>query len=110
MEFNIPVRKNDLVYKSILRLFNFSLNLTENELDLVSDILVNNLSILNEVNRKKLRELEGKNYSFYSINNYVASLKKKNVLVILDNTLQIHPNILETIKHNTFTFNFNVIK
>lgn len=108
MEFNIPIKKEDLIYKSILRLFNFSLNLTENELDLLSDIFKNKITVLDKTNRKILREIKGKNYSMYSINNYIDSMKDKQVLVYIDNTLQVHPNIVNMMNYKSFTFNLNV--
>jgi len=103
----IPVKKNSY-YKGALSILNFSLGLTELEIDIVATLLHNKIYIIDSNARDLLRKVLNKDK--YNTNNYIAKLKSKKILGTKpnDKNLYLDPGIIEATKDSKITFDFIV--
>lgn len=106
MEYPIKVNSRQL-YKAILTILNFKLNLTNLEIDVVSTLM--NYGIVNidttsrDIIRKEL------NISKYSTNNYIIQLKSKSIILSnQDGKLYLNPSMYELVKDKEISFKFEV--
>lgn len=108
MVHNIKVTKDSL-YKAILMLFNFKLKLTTLEIDILSELLKNDINIVDTETRALLRK--NLKMSKFTCNNYIINLKNKNMLVsgITKDDLIINPYVVDVVKHKEQHFNFDTI-
>lgn len=107
MERIIPVKSKDY-HKAMLMLWNFSLNLSPMEIDIVSCVLNHNMEIIDVNSRKTLRQELDKDE--FIINNYISRLKNKGVFITkpADKHLYVNPNIIEMVKEPKITFNLEL--
>ena len=107
MEYNIPVERKDY-YKAILMVINFNLNLSNLEMDILSILLNNGLTVVNIDARDLLRKELNKDK--FITNNYIKRLRDKGVLLSNDKNkdLNINPNILSIIKDGKISFEFEI--
>ncbi len=104
MIIQIPLKKNEQIYKAILTIVNFSMKLTEKEINIISDMLRNNITILNKQTRKLLYSHNKNQYVF---NNYVQRLKIKGALLEDNGVIKLNPNFLAvTQDKQSITFEF----
>lgn len=107
MEYKIPVNKENLV-KAILKVVNFSLKLTDQEIDILAILINNKITVINTNARDLIRKISNKDK--YSTNNYIKALKDKNVLLTKSNTkdLYVNPNIETIVKSKSIKFTFDL--
>lgn len=105
MEINIPLQE-ERYSRAMLKVMNSFLNLTDYELDIISEMLNNKMSVLDSKNRAKIRSLTGK--SVASTNNYIKKLKDKKMLIDTEAGLQISDKILKPISDKEVTVRFHL--
>lgn len=105
MEYKIPVNIKNY-HKAILMILNFNLNLSKMELDIVACILNHNMESVDLYSRETIRKELNKDK--FIINNYIARLKTKKILIVkpADKKLYVNPNIIEIAKDRKLTFEF----
>lgn len=101
----IPIKK-DQFHKGILTILNFSLGLTELEIDIVATLLKNNITIIDSDARDLIRKVLNKDK--FNTNNYILKLKKKRILGSKpnDKNLYLDPGLIEAVRDNKITFDF----
>lgn len=94
-------------YKQILATLYF-FKFTEFELDILSAMLNNDMTVVNIDSREVIRKVLNKDK--FIINNYIKRLKGRNVLLEIPGTkaLNINPMIISLIKEGQITFNFDI--
>ncbi len=101
MELKIPV-KEGAETKTMLKIVNcFINNLTDVELDIVSEMINKGYTTLSKNNRSELRS--SLNMDKYLFNNYVKYLKDKKVLYLNEEILTLNPNIVRLTSDNQIT-------
>ena len=105
MEIDIPL-KEDRYSRAMLKVMNSFLNLTDYELDIISEMLNHKMDVLDSKNRAKIRSLTGKRVA--STNNYIKKLKDKKMLVETESGLQISNKILKPILDREVTVRFHL--
>jgi len=101
MELKIPV-KEGAETKTMLKIVNcFINNLTDVELDIVSEMINKGYTTLSKNNRSELRS--SLNMDKYLFNNYVKYLKDKKVLYLNEEVLTLNPNIVRLTSDNQIT-------
>jgi len=108
MEYPITISK-DQYHKAMLMVLNFNLNLSTLELDILSTLLKNDITIVDTDARDLLRKVLNKDK--FITNNYIKRLRNKGIFV-LDNSnkkLYINPSLLEICNDKKVSFEFNVI-
>lgn len=101
MELKIPV-KEGAETKTMLKIVNcFINNLTDVELDIVSEMINKGYTTLSKNNRSELRS--SLNMDKYLFNNYVKYLKDKKVLYLNQDILTLNPNIVRLTSDNQIT-------
>ena len=105
MEYNIPVKQENYT-KAILKVINIFMDLTNYELNIITQIIDQDIKMLNRVCRKIL--IEKLETDSYTLNNYIKKLKDKGVLVTTKYGLELNPNIINSIKDNKITITFNI--
>lgn len=105
MVIPIPVKK-DNYYKGALTILNFSLGLTELEIDIVATLLHNRIYVIDSDARDTIRKVLNKDK--FNTNNYIAKLKSKKILGSKpnDKNLYLDPGIIEATKDNKIIFDF----
>lgn len=80
-------------------------NLTEKEIEILVVIVDKQITILDKDSRTDIRmTLDMDKFNF---NNYIKKLSTKKVLQPVDkNTLQVNPNILKILKHDSVNLSF----
>lgn len=80
-------------------------NLTEKEIEILVVIVDKQIAILDKDSRTDIRmTLDMDKFNF---NNYIKKLSTKKVLQPVDkNTLQVNPNILKILKHDSVNLSF----
>lgn len=103
MEYKIPVKENNR-YKQMLNILNFSLKLSDLEIDIISTLLNKGISVINTESREMLRLSLNKDK--FITNNYIVRLKDKGILIPNKNTkdLILDPGLLKTVKDNKVSF------
>lgn len=104
MEINIPIKKKEHVYKAILQVINFSLRMTEKEVNMVSELLKNNITLI-DTRARRLLHNNDKN-EIHNVNNYIKNLIVKGVLVKQGRDIYINPTIIKFIGSSSLKFNF----
>jgi len=94
-------------YKQILATLYF-FKFTEFELDILSAMLDNDMTVVNIDSREVIRKVLNKDK--FIINNYIKRLKNRNVFLEIPNTkaLNINPIIIDLIREGQITYNFNM--
>jgi len=103
-EFTLTKNK---YYKSALTIINCFLGLTDYELSIIIEMLVNDITVLNTDTRYVVREKLHTNVA--SFNNYIKRLKDKKALVETKEGLVISNNILDALEDNKIDITFNII-
>ena len=103
MTHTFTLKKEDQVYKAILTIFNFNMNLTEKEINIVSDMLKHKITTLDTASRKILYTHSKSQYVF---NNYIKRLKAKGVLLDNNGVLVLNPVFERITKEREVTFKF----
>lgn len=108
MEYPITVNR-DNYHKAMLMVLNFNLNLSTLELDILSTLLKNGITILDTDGRDLLRKVLNKDK--FITNNYIKRLRNKGVFISkpADKKLYINPSLLEICNDRKVSFEFNVI-
>ena len=95
MKLTIPIAKN-LGYRAVLSILNFTTQMTETELDIVSTMLDNNIRVLTRRTRASLLTLLKKDK--FTLNNHISRLKDKGILTLNeDRWFEINPNLVQRI-------------
>lgn len=107
MEYNIPV-KNDQYHKAMLMILNFKLGLSNMEIDMVSTLLNNNITVIDTEAREIIRKTLDKDK--YITNNYIQRLRNKNIFVVkpADKNLYLNPDLIDIIKEGEVSFKFKI--
>ena len=80
-------------------------NLTEKEIEILVVIVDKQITILDKDSRTDVRM--ALNMDKFNFNNYIKKLSTKKVLQLVDkNTLQVNPNILKILKHDSINLSF----
>ena len=80
-------------------------NLTDKEIEILVTIVEKNISILNKDTRTDIRM--SLNMDKFNFNNDIKKLSSKKVFQPVDkNTLQVNPNILKILKHDSVNLSF----
>lgn len=96
MILRVPISKEH-TYRAVLNILNFSTNLTESELDIISIMLVNKITVLTTKARRTLVRLIARDK--FTINNHIKRLKEKNVVVLnSDKHLELNANLVSRIE------------
>jgi len=100
------VNKPDYYKQMLATLYFF--NFTDFELDILSAMLSNNMTIVNIDSREVIRKVLNKDK--FIINNYIKRLKTKNVFLEIPDTkvLNINPIIINLLRDGEITFKFNI--
>lgn len=108
MEYKIPVSK-ETIYKVKLSILNFNLGLSDLEIDIISTMLNNNITIVNTDCRDLIRKVLDKDK--FVTNNYINKLKAKGILEVIPNTknLQLNKSLVFAVRDNTIMFDFELI-
>lgn len=106
MEVNLKLDKDNF-YKGVLQLMNFSLNLSNVEIDIISTMLKNKLSMVNISTREVLRISLDK--SKENINNNIKRLKDKGILIVKPGTkvLYLDPGLSNLIGEDKVLINIS---
>lgn len=105
MEYKVPVKKENY-YKAILLIFNqLGLNLTDLELDIITNVLTMSKGSSKEL-RKTIREKL--DVSTHTLNNYIKRLKDKGVLIKEKDILKLNPQLEDRVKDNKVHITFEV--
>lgn len=107
MERKIKISK-DKYYKAMIKVINCFLNLTEYEVELISNMFVYNIKVLDKNTRLVLRQALGT--SEQSFNNYVKRLKDKNVLIDTSHGLGLNPTIQNAVSDKKVIIEFDVLQ
>ncbi len=107
MERKITISK-ERYYKAMIKVINCFLNLTEYEIELISNMFVYNIKTLDKNSRSILRKALGT--SEQSFNNYVKRLKDKKILIDSKSGLGLNPTIEDAIKDEQVTIKFDVLQ
>lgn len=107
MEREIPVKK-ELYHKAMLMVLNFELGLSNMEIDMVSILLNNNITIVDTEAREIIRKALNKDK--FITNNYIQRLKNKNIFVVrpADKNLYLNPELLAIVKQGEISFKFKI--
>jgi len=107
MHSDIKVKKEDYV-KAMLTIINFNLKLSELELDIITAMINNNMTVVNIDSREIIRKVLNKDK--YITNNYIKRLRSKGVFLEKPNDKQfyINPNILDILKDKEVSFKFHI--
>ena len=105
MEYNVPVLKKNYTL-AVLKVINCFVGLTDYELDIISKMIDNDISVINKVTRVKIRELTGKDVG--TTNNYIKKLKDKKVLLEVSEGLILSESILAPVRDGNIEIKFNV--
>ena len=106
---NYPININKESYhKAMLMILNFKLNLSNMEIDMLSTLLKNGITIIDTDARDLIRKVLNKDK--FITNNYIKRLRNKHVLLSKDNDkkLYINPSILEIVKDREVSFKFEI--
>lgn len=106
MEYKIKVNSHS-IYKAILTVINFSLKLSNNEIDIIATLLKYGFTVVNAEARDMLRKALDKDQ--YNINNYIKSLKTKKILLKEGKDIIINPNLSEVLKSKEIVFKFDKV-
>lgn len=103
MEYKIPVKENNR-YKQMLNILNFSLKLSDLEIDIISTLLNKGISVINTESREVVRLALNKDK--FITNNYIVRLKDKGVLIPIKDSkdLALDPGLLKTVKDSKVSF------
>lgn len=110
MEYKIPVT-DETYYRVILGILNFSLKLSDFEIEIVSTMLANNWLEINQDTKEGLRKALDKDK--FITNNYIKRLKDKNILIPKDDSKEstrglydLNPDIINIVKEPRILFEF----
>lgn len=110
MEHKLNLDKNTY-YKKVLATYNTlgSMGLTDLELDILSTMLKNRITIVNTDTREVIRK--DLNTGKYVLNNKISDLKNKGMLISKpnDKSLYISSKVIEYVKDSNVTFNFSLV-
>ncbi len=105
MEINLPISKEGY-NKAYLKVLNSIVGLSGVELDVVTEMLNKNITVLNTDSRKTLRESLKKDEMYF--NTIISTLKKNNTLYKTEEgTLALHPRITDGLKDYSIKINFH---
>lgn len=107
MEINVPITKEEY-YKGYMKVLNSFLKLSKGELNLVTTMLENDITILNTYTRGLLREMMDKDE--YSFNNTVSSLKKSRTLIKDRQGLMLNPQMINNIDKQYINITFHIVE
>lgn len=96
----------DKYYKAALTIINCFLGLTDYELSIITEMLVNDIKVLNTTTRIVVREKLQTNVA--SFNNYIKRLKDKKALVETKDGLVISDGIMDALADEKIDITFNV--
>ena len=96
----------DKYYKAALTIINCFLGLTDYELNIITEMLINNIKVLNTESRIVVREKLNTNVA--SFNNYIKRLKDKKALIETSEGLIISDGIMEALEDHKIDITFNV--
>ena len=103
MEYKIPVTK-DNICKAIITVLNFKLGLSPIEVDILSIMLNNKITIVDTHARGIIRTVLDRDK--YSTNNYIKRLKDKKIILQDGRKLFINPTIIALCAEKIISFNF----
>jgi hypothetical protein len=109
MDFEIPVEPK-AYHKALLMIINIplNLNLSPMEIDILSCMLNHNMETIDHLSRKIIAdELKRSNFN---INNYIISLRDKNMLITKakDKNLYVNPKIIDLVKDSNIGFKLKI--
>lgn len=102
-QFKLPA---DKYHKSILTVMNCFLHLSEIEIEILSEILKNNITVINTDSRKILQK--SLNKKEHNLNNYIKRLKDKKVLLESNEGYIVDPGIIESVSDKKVLIEFDV--
>lgn len=105
MKYPITVKRENY-YKDMLTAINCFLNLTKQEINILSVLLTNNMTELTEDSRSIIRETMNK--SSFNINNYIKRLKNKGVFIPIEGKYIVNPSLLESLSTGEIHIQFNI--
>ncbi len=110
MEYKLRVNDKGY-YKGMLKLFslNPSCELSTLEIDMLTVMLCNKMTVINGDSKEAIRKALNK--SKYMVNNYVTRLKTRGILIPLPNSKysQINPDLLGYVKEGKVSFEFELV-
>lgn len=96
----------DKYYKMILTIINCFIGLTDYELNIITQMLINDIKVLNTATRVIVREKLQTNVA--SFNNYIKRLKDRKALVETKDGLVISDGIMDALEDHKIDITFNV--
>lgn len=101
----IPIKKEHY-HKGVLNILNFSLGLTDLEIDIVATLLKHGITVIDSDARDLIRKALNKDK--FNTNNYILKLKKKGIIGMRpnDKNLYLNTGLIEAVKDNRITFDF----
>lgn len=106
MIYNLKVKREDYCLAA-LKIINCIYKLSELELKILTNIINNQIKVLDKSSRNSIREFI--NTDKFTFNNYIKKLKDKKLLIDGANGLVINPGIIKTIADREFKFEFEFI-
>jgi len=108
MEYPPITVKTQDYHKAMLMILNFTLNLSNMEMDMLSIWLNHGITVVDTNARDLVRKILDKDK--FITNNYIKRLKNKGILIIkpADKQLYINTGILDVMKDKKVSFEFRV--
>lgn len=106
MKYNIHIRKEDYHKAFLLVLSQLGLNLTELEVNLLSNLMKRGYYKITKDTRRIIRETL--NIDQFTFNNYIKRLKDKGVITKEKDILIINQNLVDKVKDNEIHITFEV--
>jgi hypothetical protein len=110
MEYKLKVNDKGY-YKGMLRLFSLNPNyaLSDLEIDILTTMLCNKLTVVNADSKEVIRKVLDKDK--FIVNNYIKRLRDKGILIGVPNSKhsQIVPSLLDYVKEGKVSFEFEIV-